>query len=94
MATATSTELRNTARAERSSDGWRRRVTCPGAHTLTLRQQERRDPERLGHGCPLRRGLAAVGAWNGGDMGRRCGPERRSQSVEQPVMEGREEHFD
>ena len=35
-----------------------------------------------------------VGAWDGRDMGRRCGPERRSQRVEQPVMEGREEHFD
>ena len=42
----------------------------------------------------LWRGPAEVGAWDGRDMGRRCGPERRSQRVEQPVMEGREEHFD
>jgi hypothetical protein len=45
VARAAREKLRNTARAERSSDGRRRRVTGLGAHTLTLWQQERHEPE-------------------------------------------------
>jgi hypothetical protein len=66
VARAAREKLRNTARVERSSDGWRRRVAGPGAHTLTLLQQERRDPERLRH-----RVLAAERAGCGGRVGRR-----------------------
>jgi hypothetical protein len=75
-ATATSVELRNTARVERSSDGWRRRVVGPGAHTLTLLQQERRDPERLRHRVP-----AAERAGCGERVGRRRhGTEMRARA--------------
>eukprot|EP01046_Picozoa_sp_COSAG06_P097266 COSAG06_NODE_43371_length_372_cov_1.586081_1_plen_75_part_01 len=75
MAMATSTELRNTARAERSSDEWRRLVTGPGARTLKLRQQERHEPERRRHRAPT-----AERAGCGGRVGRRRhGAEMRAR---------------